>query len=66
MRLTTLNFENAKPKEKPQKLIDGNGLYPYEPAALASAHPGASRTTRQFHNSWRYDFRFDKDQQTPQ
>jgi len=60
MYLTVTKIENTKPKEKPQKLGDGNGLYLYVPAITPSAKQEKSdkRPARPISKSWRYDFRF--------
>ena len=58
MQLGILKIESTKPKDKPQKLADGNGLYLYIPKAPKPKESGAFRATRQVTKSWRYDFRF--------
>lgn len=58
MSLTTTKIDNAKSKEKPQKLSDGNGLYLFIPNAPATADSGNSRSTKRTTKSWRFDYRY--------
>lgn len=58
MQLGILKIESTKPKDKPQKLADGNGLYLYISPAPKPKESGTSKTPRQVTRSWRYDFRF--------
>jgi len=50
MKLTELKIKNTKPKKKPYKLYDGNGLY-------LRVMPTGSKY-------WRYDYRFNKKPKT--
>lgn len=58
MNLTTTKIDNAKSKEKPQKLSDGNGLYLFIPPATVAADPVNNRPAKRTTKSWRFDYRY--------
>lgn len=58
MSLTTTKIDNAKSKEKAQKLSDGNGLYLFIPATPTPATDAIPRKPKRTTKSWRFDYRF--------